>query len=86
VTEDHVSEYVGQTFQLLLRIYSEKWTLLKPLRWNPFIRSKKAYIRTDFATDGIQANSLNVLEVYCVPILCVGFVYTMTVFHAFSWK
>jgi len=46
VTGDHVSEYVGQTFQLRLRIYSEKWTLLKPLMWNPFIRSEKAYILT----------------------------------------
>jgi hypothetical protein len=33
--------------------------------WNPFISSKKAYIGTDFVTDGIQANSLNVLEEYC---------------------
>jgi hypothetical protein len=58
-----VFEYAGQTFQPRLRIYSEKWTLLKPLMWNPFTSSQKTYIRTDFATDGIQANSLNVKSI-----------------------
>jgi len=71
---------------LRLRIYSEKWTLLKPLMWNAFISSQKIYTRTDFATGGIQANSLSVLEGYCAPIICVGFVYTIFVFHVFSWQ
>jgi hypothetical protein len=69
-----VSEYVGQKFQLRLIIYSEKWTLLKPLMWNPFISRQKTYMRTDCATDGIQANNFEALEVYCPPILCVGFI------------
>jgi hypothetical protein len=64
-----VFEYVGQTFQLRHRIYSEKWTLLKPLMWNPFISSQKTYIRTDFARDEIHVNNLKVLKVYCAPIL-----------------
>jgi len=38
---------------------------LKSLMWNPFVSTQKTYTRTDFATDGIQANSLNVLEVCC---------------------
>jgi hypothetical protein len=83
-----VSEYVGQTFQLRLRIYSEKWNLLKPLMWNPFISGQKTNTSTDFVADGIQANSLNVLEGYRAPIIIinVGFVYTIIVFHVFSWK
>ena len=83
-----MSEYVGQTFQLRLRIYSEKCNLLKPLMWNPFISGQKANTSTDFVTDGIKANSLSVLEGYRAPIIVinVGSVYTIIVLHVFSWK
>jgi len=54
--------------------------------WNAFISSQEIYTRTDFATDGIQANSPNVPEGYCAPIICVGFVYTNIVFHEFLWQ
>ena len=49
-------------------------------------QSEDIHTRTDFVTYGIQANSLKFLEGYCAPIICVGFVYTIIVFHVFSWQ